>query len=141
MNNQIEALARACQHLADTRKAYLEFVRLHGAGDSDAVATSLQAAAAKIAEIRRRIEDERRRRNDEIYGAGVLRVAVRCNGREVKVTVTRPDNRSELPYIGEAAYNALRFRLGASPLSVAASFALNVVAASGRVVATIPQGK
>lgn len=138
MNRQIEALARVCLHLADAHKAYCEFLNLRNTNDREGVGRELQAVAAHAAAIRQRIEDERRRRNDEIYGAGLLRVAVRGNGHEAKVTTTRPDNRSELPYISEAAYNAVRFRLGTALLTVSAAFALNVVAASGRVVATIP---
>ena len=141
MNRQLEALARVYSHLIDAHKDYLEFVKLRESGDPEGVGQSIHATTARVADIRRRVEDERDRRYAEIYGAGVLRVAVSGDGHTSKVTLVRPDGKSDKPYISEAAYNALRFKLGTASLAVEARFDVNVVAASGRIVATIPARK
>jgi len=141
VKKQIEALQDAYQHLLDAHKCVQMFGKLRKHNDPGGVCTEITKLACAVTRMCEDVCAERERQNDRIYGNGILRVKV-CGGSHTKeVTVQRPDNSSDTPYITEASFNAIAFAFGTRLLRTDAGFDIDVLSANGRKVGTIKSDK
>lgn len=137
MKEQIEALQDTCAHLLDARATYRKFMSLTRRPDIGGVLNQIAGLAKIVTAQCQEICAERDRQNDRIYGKGILRVRINGGSHSHEITVQRPDNTCDNLHITEAAYNALKFKLGTAELSSTADFDIDVMSPSGRKVTTI----
>ena len=138
MKEQIEALQDTYAHLLDAHTTYRKFMSLaKRPPDVGGVLNQIAGLAQIVTAQCQVICAERDRKNDRIYGNGILRVRINGGAHSLEITVQRPDNTCDNPHINEIAYNALKFKLGTAELSSTADFDIDVMSPSGRKVTTI----
>lgn len=137
MKEQIDALKNTAGHLHDAQTIYSEFLRIRKRPDAEGVLALIADAAKTVTQMCENLATERDRRNARLYGRGIIRVPVCGGGHSREVTVQRPDNVCDTPYVSEASYNALRFAFKTSDIRTGCGFDVSVVSPGGRVVYVI----
>lgn len=137
MKKGIEALQKSYLSLLDANAAYQDYMKHCRTADRDGVLRHIKDAAQSVTQLCQRITDQREEQNQRIYGAGLLRVKLYGGSHVREVTIQKPDNMSEKPYISETAYNALKFQFGTSIIFSGEKYTIDVLNPSWRKVATI----
>lgn len=138
MKKQIEALQNTYSHLLDARKSYQDFLNVRKQQDTEGIYADITMSIVSVTQLCDRVTEEREQQNARIYGRGLLRVKFFGGSHIKELTVQRPDNTSDNPYISEASYNALKFAFGTSVIhTMDSQFAVDVIAPSGKKVTTI----
>lgn len=135
MKKQIESLQNCHQNIMDAWTEYQAYMKHRKTNDVEGVLDLLRDAAGRVSRLCDRVTTERDERNKELYGIGVCRIKLFGGPHVREVTIQRPDNVSDNPYIMESSYNAIKFSFGEYPIH-SEKHDINVVA-RGRIVATI----
>ena len=114
MNQKIKLLQDAYAKVGDGLKIYNQYCRLCGLDEIDK--SEVQHSFNELmAVLTTSCENEVRKEAEAAAasaGSGVLRVRLYGGSGFKDVTMAPPDGKSKIPYIGEAAYNAVCFALG-----------------------------
>ena len=114
MNQKIKLLQDAYAKVGDGLKIYNQYCRLCGLDEIDK--SEVQHSFNELmAVLTTSCENEARKEAAAAAasaGSGVLRVRLYGGSGFKDVTMAPPDGKSKIPYIGEAAYNAVCFALG-----------------------------
>ena len=138
MKKGIEALQNTYSHLLDAHKSYQDFLKARKQQDTEGISANITNTMLSVTRLCERVTEEREQPNNRIYGRGLLRVKFFGGSHIRELTVQRPDNISDNPYISEASYNALKFAFGTSAIyTMDRHFAVDVIAPSGKKVTTI----
>ena len=112
MNQKIKLLQDAVTKVGDGLKLYNQYCRLCGLDEIDK--SEVQHSFNELMSVlTTSCENEAHREAAAAAaGSGVLRVRLYSGSGFKDVTMAPPDGKSKIPYIGEAAYNAVCFALG-----------------------------
>lgn len=138
-SRQIELVQSAYALTGDALNRFNEYIALAKRGDDD-TRRAFHAVMERLTNICLALANERKAARERFNGVALLQATIRSGERSMRIAVAKPDDRCDEPYISEAAYSALRSRLGAKDgceLAADGDFPVCVLSRSGKIHSVI----